>query len=598
MGLDSFVHWLLYSSLMGSVLIGLITIIRWGCKNRLGANWQYILWLLLIIRLLIPFAPESDFSVFNIFHHFTQHYGDYFMPYENVKTEPDGKTTTAMAKMNKDSDDYYLSVHKAVFPSREDAVFLVWLIGVICFSGYMMKSTKKLQFLIKNSFPVKDRNILETLEECRQLIQVNPKPVLIESSVFQSPKAVGLFQPYIILPAGAADSFAREKLRYVFLHELAHFRRKDLYVNWVIAFVQILHWFNPLIWYALYQMRQDRELACDAAVLNVLHPEEYKHYGNAMIAFLEKYSVYPFTTAGVAGSKKHLKDRMLRIVSYQKKNVAGWIGGAFLFLLLSCFVLTNAKEATAGVSAEDSFRQNQNIAYKDLSNYFQEYDGAFVLLDLEKKRYLIYNHDNSEKRVSPNSTYKIISSLVGLGTGVLKKDDTRLEWDGTIYPIELWNKDQTLNSAMAHSANWYFQRVDFSVGKPRIENYLQQIGYGNHDLSGGIQDFWIESSLKISPQEQVEMLKKLCTYDMPFSQDNIDLVKNAIKIYEQDHLALYGKTGTGSVNGRNINGWFVGFVEKDGRTYIFATNIQGKEKADGANAKNITLSILREEQIL
>jgi len=341
-------------------------------------------------------------------------------------------------------------------------------------------------------------------------------------------------------------------------------------------------------------------LACDAYVLSILKPDEYKSYGAAIISFLEKYSysAYDYTIAGLASGKAHIKKRMAMIASYKKETAAGVIWGVLLFLLLGCFVLTNAKETSGQAQTGKSPGLNQGIAYEDLSNYFQEYDGTFVLLDMEKNHYQVYNDDNSKKRVSPNSTYKIISSLVGLETGVLTDENTRLEWDGTIYPIERWNRDQTLASAIAYSVNWYFQKVDSSVGKTRIENYLKQIGYGNDDISGDIHDFWIESSLKISPLEQVEMLKKLYTYEMPFSRRNIDIVKKIIKVSEQDKVILYGKTGTGIVNGNSINGWFVGYVENGGKVYIFATNIQGKERADGTNARNITLSILKDKNIL
>ena len=100
----------------------------------------------------------------------------------------------------------------------------------------------------------------------------------------------------------------------------------------------------------------------------------------------------------------------------------------------------------------------------------------------------------------------------------MTNENAQMEWDGTIYPFEQWNKDQTLTSATINSVSWYFQKVDSLVGKTRIESYLKQMGYGNVDLSGGINEFWLESSLKISPIEQVKILEKLYTYKLPFSR--------------------------------------------------------------------------------
>lgn len=595
MGLNSFIPWLLDSSLMGSILIGFIIMLRFVFKNKLGASWQYLIWFFLILKLLIPYAPESSLSVFNVFNQALV--GNYFEIQDNKQI--DRNTNNNSSLMGTTTEDYSLSVNRTFLNSRDTILFWVWLMGVLSLTAYTISITTKLKRMIKHSLKVNDSCVLKLLEECKQTIKIKVNPVLVESSAIRSPMVVGATRPHIILPTGTIDNVSKTELRFILLHELAHLQRRDLHINWITSFLQIIHWFNPLIWYAFYKMRQDRELACDAYVLSTLKPGEYKSYGAAIISFLERYSysVYDYTIAGLASGKNHIKKRVAMIASYKKGTATGVIWRILLFLLIGCFVLTNAKE-TSGADSAGNLPLNQSISSEDLSNYFQGYDGSFVLLDMEKNHYQVFNYDNSKKRISPDSTYKIISSLVGLETGVLTNENTPLEWDGTMYPFERWNKDQTLASAISFSVSWYFQKVDSMVGKTRIEDYLKQIKYGNYDLSGDISDFWIESSLKISPLEQVEMLKKLYTYDMPFSQKNIDIVKKIIKISEQDNVILYGKTGTGIINGNSSNGWFVGYVESKGKTYIFATNIQGKEQAEGTNAKNITLSILKDKNIL
>ena len=602
MGLHPFLAWLLYSSLMGSILIGLILIIRLVFKNRLGANWQYLIWFLLIVKLLMPYAPESSFSVFNLFNHVTIQAlaGNYFESHGNEVPEPNPEKKSLVTEIVGITDDYSLSVDRTFLDSRNIFIFGIWFIGVLSLTAYTIYSTTKLRCTIQHSLKVNDCNLIKLLEECKQVMNCKEHPLLIESPVLQSPMVASATRPQIILPADIIDTVSRAELRFILLHELAHLQRKDLYINWITAFLQIIHWFNPLIWYAFHQMRQDRELACDAYVLSLLKPDEYKSYGSAIISFLERYSysVSDYTIVGLASSKSHIKKRITMIASYKKETLTRGIWGILLLLLFGSFMLTNAKGTLAVAQAERPPTFNQNIVNEDLSKYFQEYNGTFVLLDMEKDQYQVYNRENSQKRVSPNSTYKIISSLVGLETGVLTDENSQLEWDGTIYPFTPWNKNQTLGSAITYSVNWYFQKVDLTVGKTRIENYLKQIGYGNYDLSADIHDFWIESSLKISPLEQVEMFKKLYTYEMPFSPKNIDIVKHTLKLSEQNNVALYGKTGTGIVNGNSINGWFVGYVESKGKVYLFATNIQGKERADGINAKNITLSILKAKNLL
>ena len=602
MGQSSFILWLLDSSLMGSILIVLIILVRLTFKKRLSTHCQYLIWFLLIVRLIIPYAPESSISIFNVFLHL------------NIKTWPGhviGVQTNSQATWSTDSqlpisttvndaDDYTHRIERSFFDSNENIVLGIWLIGALSLTIYTITLTARMRRILKNGAKVTDVGAIGLFEECKLALNIKSTPVLIESSVIRSPMAAGTLRPHIILPSGIVTELSQEKLRFIILHELAHLQRKDIYVNWITTLLQIFHWFNPLVWYAFNQMREDRELACDANVLSVLKPDEYKSYGDAIICLLERFSypVYDHTVAGFASGKSHIKQRMAKIAAYKKGTIAEIFWGISLFSLMGCLALTNAQGITGPVQEEKAPKLQQSVTYEDLSSYFKEYDGSFVLLDLESGHYQVYNDANSKKRVSPDSTYKIISSLVGLETEVVTNENAQMEWDGTIHPFEQWNKDQTLTSATINSVSWYFQKVDSLVGKTRIESYLKQMGYGNVDLSGGINEFWLESSLKISPIEQVKILEKLYTYELPFSRRNIDIVKKTIKLSDQDKITLYGKTGTGIVNGNQLNGWFVGFVESKGKVFAFATNIQGKVWTDGATAKNITLSILKDKNIL
>lgn len=127
-----------------------------------------------------------------------------------------------------------------------------------------------------------------------------------------------------------------------------------------------------------------------------------------------------------------------------------------------------------------------NTRYVDLSDYFTGYEGAFVLYDLNRKQYTIYNKEQSEKRVSPNSTFKIPHALIGLQTGVLQDENTMFPWDGTEYPFPDWNQDQTLAEAIRYSTIWYFQEVAERVGIAKEKRYLHAFRYGNKDISGGL----------------------------------------------------------------------------------------------------------------
>ena len=150
---------------------------------------------------------------------------------------------------------------------------------------------------------------------------------------------------------------------------------------------------------------------------------------------------------------------------------------------------------------------------------------------------------------------------------------------------------------MNSSVNWYFQSVDEQLGASNIYSYIQEIGYGNENMSGDFSTYWMESSLEISPVEQVELLTRLQNNSFGFAPENINAVKDAICLSASDAGTFYGKTGTGRVDGQDVNGWFVGFVETADNTYFFATNIGADSDATGGNATEITMSILSDMNI-
>ena len=151
---------------------------------------------------------------------------------------------------------------------------------------------------------------------------------------------------------------------------------------------------------------------------------------------------------------------------------------------------------------------------------------------------------------------------------------------------------------MRHSVNWYFKRLDAQSGISELSQFYQSIGYGNAEVGRSTEDYWNASTLKISPLEQIELLRKLRENAWGFSTQNIEAVKNALLLSDSPDYRLYGKTGSGKVNGQTVSGWFVGYVETPDNTYYFATNLQDSANATGPAAAQLTLSILQDMGIL
>lgn len=233
-----------------------------------------------------------------------------------------------------------------------------------------------------------------------------------------------------------------------------------------------------------------------------------------------------------------------------------------------------------------------------LSAYAGDSDACIVIHEPAANQYSIHNLAQCEERLSPCSTFKVPNALVGLESGVLAGPDEVKRWDGTEHSRQALNQDHDLASAMRDSVVWYFQDVAVDVGVERMQAALDAWGYGNRDISGGQDRFWLSSSLRISALEQVRFMGELARDALPASPVNLAVVRALIR--QADNLPagfrgeLYGKTGS-CTGPEGDYGWFTGFLLRDGRTYVFAVNVKGQGQW-GVDARRITIEVLQDLQ--
>jgi beta-lactamase class D len=231
----------------------------------------------------------------------------------------------------------------------------------------------------------------------------------------------------------------------------------------------------------------------------------------------------------------------------------------------------------------------------ELETYFQGRKGAFVLFDQKSNRYTRYNPERCTEGFLPASTFKILNSLIGLETGVIPDENFVIPWDGKTYPIKEWNQDHTMKSAIKYSVVWYYQELARRVGKERMQHYVEAVNYGNKDITGNIDSFWLDGSLRITANQQVDFLKRLYANDLPFSERSLKIVKELLVQEKTGKYTLSGKTGS-VVRAETYQGWFVGYLETQGNVYFFATNMESTNPdglANGLTAQKISLDILR-----
>ncbi len=244
------------------------------------------------------------------------------------------------------------------------------------------------------------------------------------------------------------------------------------------------------------------------------------------------------------------------------------------------------------------------VQQPNLAQFFQGFDGAFVLYDVKHDQYYRHNSKRCAERLSPCSTFKIPNALIALETGVAADENFIIKWDSVKTPRQNllnanWARDHDLRSAMRFSVVWYFQEIARRVGEANYQKYLTQIDYGNEDISGGVDKFWLANSLKISANEQIEFLKKFYDGKLGVSERATNIVKSIIVLEQTEQYKLSGKTGAGPRENGKMLGWLVGYVEANDNVYFYALNIDGENfQSIAAKRLALTKALLRELKVL
>ncbi len=567
-------------------------------RHKLTSRMQYNLWFTLLGLLAVLFFSVNSFGFMFISSWFN-----------NLKNIPSSPIETAMRNTvppispNNSNwiNDFSISVSKNTPSAIIVLLCILWIVGIIVMISLIIKARFHFYIIKKSALPLQSTTIHKLYRKCLNEMNITKYIPIYSTAFLKSPVITGLFKPCIYIPIHLISNYNANAMRYMLLHELCHYKYKDALPNFAMNIIGVLYWFNPFVWYSLKEMKNDREVACNTSVLKLLEEDSYEDYGNTLINFAEKMSISPFPFAtGSSGSMKQMKKRILNIATYHPVSFKKKLYGTLSFTLI-VFVLFGFAPLLS-IQAADQNRyyfnaQDSYIEYIDLSDIFKENRGSFVLFDTKKDSWHIYNKDYATTRISPASTFKIYSALFALESGIITPEHSMLSWNGQNYIYDLWNMDQTLESAMQNSVTWYFQTLDEQTGLSSIINYLHKTGYGNQTIEGALSFYWLNSSLKISPIEQVEMLKKLYYNQLDFAPENMEAIKNSIRLYTTEHGSLSGKTGTIEVDGQNTSGWFIGYIEKDKNTYFFATNIQNEMLASGPIATDLTFSILSELDI-
>ena len=579
-----------------SLVIGALLFIKTAFKKQLSGRVQYHLWFLMFIALFVPFISFRPLRITNIFSWFSSSKVTSAHS-QNILTTTTGTMPAASSEW---INDFSVSVDKHLPDFINYVLLFIWITGMAVALFLLIRARVRIYYLERSALPVQNHKVVSLFEKCVAESGINSKISVYSTAFIQSPVQIGVFNPRIYLPIHLIQNLNISDMRYMLLHELQHVKHRDSLIKYLAAFGKIIYWFNPLVWYATKELHSDCEIACDTSVLKIITPNKYYEYGNTLLNFAEKTTHTSFSfTNGMGGSKLQIRKRIINIASYKPETKVDKLKNLSIYILSALLVIEIIAYYPARAAGNELYDIPATLQIEtiDLSNYFSGYEGTFVFYDMNGDSWEIYNPELASTRISPNSTYKIYSAMHALENNVIQPSANTIRWDGTESAYPQWNQDQTLKTAFDYSVNWYFQELDQRSGISSLKQFYSSIEYGNQDLSGGITGYWKESSLKISPFEQVQLLKDFYTNKFCFAEENVQAVKNAMRLSLSDINTLYGKTGTGSVNGENINGWFIGYIESFDNTYFFATNVQNDYNASGSVARDITLDILKSKSL-
>ena len=306
-------------SFMSSLIVVSILLTRIIIKDRIGIKFQYTIWFILILRLLLPFTPSSSLSVYN------------YVPI-NVPTYVSSDESMMMnvpaSSPNIDESSNANSIEKTehttitYFALAKKALPFIWISGVFIIGVAIFINNRLFLKRIRKCPKIKDQHILSILNDCKNLMNVSKDICLVETNIIKTPCVLDFIKPIIIIPTKSLEECNLIHLKYILLHELAHVKRKDIFINYIVSFLCIIYWFNPLIWYGFHKMREDREICCDSLTLSALSEEEVTNYGLTIIKLAEISLKAPYlpAVAGIINKKSKIKRRIIMIKLFKKNS--------------------------------------------------------------------------------------------------------------------------------------------------------------------------------------------------------------------------------------------------------------------------------------
>ena len=353
--MSEFIKILLSLSVSGALLLLLILGLKPLYKNKFSKRWQYYIWIVVALRFLLPFTPDTTI-IGSLFEKF-----DTTAITNEIPTNPNvpvpADTGNSKAEPIQTNREITTAAMREPF-NKYVCLFFIWsALALVLFVRKITVYQGFIQYIKAGNKEVSDIKILNLLSDCEEKLNIKTRVELSCNPLIASPMLIGFFRPRIILPVGEWED---KELSYIFVHELIHYKQRDMFYKWLIQIVVCAHWFNPFVYLLEKEVNKSCELSCDEKVISILDDKARREYGDTLISFLQSNNLYKSSLASVTLTEgaEQLKERLGAIMKFKKKSkgiIA--ITAIFSVLVCVCFFVTGAYAASPAT--------NNNLVLKD-----------------------------------------------------------------------------------------------------------------------------------------------------------------------------------------------------------------------------------------
>ena len=409
--MSEFIKILLSLSVSGALLLLLILGLKPLYKNKFSKRWQYYIWIVVALRFLLPFTPDTTI-IGSLFEKF-----DTTAITNEIPTNPNvpvpADTGNSKAEPIQTNREITTAAMREPF-NKYVCLFFIWsALALVLFVRKVTVYQGFIQYIKAGNKEVSDIKILNLLSDCEEKLNIKTRVELSCNPLIASPMLIGFFRPRIILPVGELED---KELSYIFVHELTHYKQRDMFYKWLIQIIVCVHWFNPFVYLLEKEVNKSCELSCDEKVLSVLDDKAKREYGDTLISFLKSSNLYKSSLASVTLTEgaEQLKERLGAIMKFRKKSkVVIAITAIFTVAVCVCFFVTgayaapsaNSKEKNLMPDAVPNVENNKGYTYVQRGFYSDSYiiEMGWNLSDTISKEYT----NSKEITLEDNSVIKV-----------------------------------------------------------------------------------------------------------------------------------------------------------------------------------------------